>query len=182
MFKRGVSPVIATVLLLVITVVIASIIFAFVIPFVNKSLGNSKACLNVLDGIEFPESRFNCWNASAPPLVSANNPYETGFSVKVKKDGIEGFRIALIDENEQSDVKDIKPGATGSDLKMVGITNSYGGALDFPSIGGQKTYVTKKNTNGKYLKAEIAPITETGDVCPVADIVEFSHCSGVVVF
>ena len=62
MFKRGVSPVIATVLLLVITVVIASIIFAFVIPFVNKSLGNSKACLNVLDGIEFPESRFNCWN------------------------------------------------------------------------------------------------------------------------
>ncbi len=171
MFKRGVSPVIATVLLLVITVVLASIIFAFVIPFVNKSLGNSQSCLNVLDGIEFPESKFNCWNS-----YPAGN-YETGFSVKIKKEGVYGFRIALIDENEQSDVKDVKPGALNdSALKMV--TGAYGQTLNLSSVGGQRTYVTNK----KYAKAEISPVTEDGNVCPVADVVEFSHCIGVVVF
>jgi len=47
MFKRGVSPVVATVLLLVLTIGLAAIIFAFVIPFVQDQLGNSKACLKV---------------------------------------------------------------------------------------------------------------------------------------
>ena len=176
MFKRGVSPVVATVLLLVITVVIASIIFAFVVPFVNKSLGNSKACLNVLDGLEFPESRFNCWNETLA-FVPANPTYETGFSVKIKKDGVEGFRVALIDENEQSEVKDIKPGI-GNDLNFKMVGQAYGTPLIVPSVGGQKTYVTNK----KYAKAEVSAITKTGEVCPVADIVEFSHCTGVVVF
>lgn len=171
MLKRGVSPVIATVLLLVITVVLASIIFAFVIPFVNKSLGNSQACLNVLDGIEFPDSKFNCWNASTPVGTNA-----TGFSVKIKKEGIYGFRVALIDENEQSDVKEVKQNNLGdSSLKMV--AGTYGQALGIPSVGGQKTYVTNK----KYVKAEISPVTEDGNVCPVADVVEFSHCIGDVV-
>ncbi len=173
MFKRGVSPVIATVLLLVITVVLASIIFAFVIPFVNKSLGNSQTCLNVLDGIEFPESRFNCWNSSA--LIAGTN--ETGFSVKIKKEGVYGFRIALIDENEQSDVKEIKPDALNDNvLKMV--AGTYGQMLEIPSVGGQRTYVTNK----KYVKAEISPVTEDGNVCSVADVVEFSRCLGTVIF
>ncbi len=174
MFKRGVSPVIATVLLLVITVVLASIIFAFVIPFVNKSLGNSQACLNVLDGVEFPESKFNCWNASAS-VVGAN---ETGFSVKIKKEGVSGFRIALIDENEQSDVKEVKLGALTVDALRMVLGTAYGQPLEIPSVGGQRTYVINK----KYVKAEISPVTEDGNVCAVADVVEFSHCARDVVF
>src|SRR3989344_821218 len=117
MFKRGVSPVVATVLLLVITVVIASIIFAFVVPFVNKSLGNSKVCLNVLDGVEFPESKFNCY-------------------------------VDYHDSNNNSDVKNIQLGLSDDSLRMVGV--NYNSPLDFPSTGGQRTYVTNIN----YSRAE----------------------------
>ena len=64
MDKKGVSPVIATVLLLVLTIVIGGIIFSVVIPFVKDSLGDSKVCLDVLQGVEFPESKFNCYNST----------------------------------------------------------------------------------------------------------------------
>ena len=170
MFKRGVSPVVATVLLLVITVVLASVIFAFVVPFVNKQLGNSKACLNVLDSVEFPDSRFNCYKTTT-------TGFENGFSVKIKKSGVASVRVALIDANGGSDVKDIKPnGPDDSEYRMVGV--GYGLPLDFPTVGGQKSYVTKKN---KYSRGEISPITDSNDVCAVSDTVEFTPCTSDVV-
>ncbi len=174
MFKRGVSPVIATVLLLVITVVIASIIFAFVVPFVNKSLGNSKACLNVIDSVEFPESKFNCYRDY--PLGSTP-PSETGFSVKVKKPGVTGVRVALIDKDENSKVSSIYEGTTDPDLRPVGTATVYNTALVFPSNSGQRTYVSK----GNYTRAEISPIVESGDICAVSDTVEFTKCTSDVV-
>lgn len=180
MFKRGVSPVIATVLLLVITVVIASIIFAFVVPFVNKSLGNSKACLNVLDGVEFPESKFNCYvdySLSNPPPFSSPQ-YETGFSVKVKKAGIVGVRISLIDEDGNSEVKDIKLGSVEDEANYRLVDSDYNAPLIFPSTGGQRSYVVNVN----YSMAEISPITESGDVCAVSDTVEFTPCASDVEF
>ena len=173
MFKRGVRPVIATVLLLVITVVIASIIFAFVVPFVNKSLGNSKSCLNVLDGGEFPESKFNCYKDY--PIGSVI-PSETGFSVKVKKPGVNGVRIALIDKDENSKVYSIYEGTTDTYLRAVAAPNGYTVGLSFPSTGGQRTYVA----NGNYTRAEISPIVESGDVCAVSDTVEFTLCTSDV--
>ena len=160
MFKRGVSPVVATMLLLVLTIVLASVIFAFVIPFVQEQLGNSKACLAVIDGVEFPDSKFNCYVASTA---------ETGFSFKVKSPDVKGVRISFIDDAGNSDVKDFP--YEDDDIRFRTIEGSYGLALDdFPESGGQRTYVTNKI----YSKSEIAPITESGDICAVADVVDFS--------
>ncbi len=172
MFKRGVSPVVATVLLLVLTVGLASVIFSFVIPFVNDQLGNSKACLKVLDGVEFADSKFNCYNVS-----TTDTGFETGFSFKVKKADVLGVRISFIDENGNSDVKDFPYDVDDSNFKAVG--SSYGQALNnFPTAGGQRTYVSNK----KYGSAEIAPLTESGDVCAVSDVVQFSYCGEDVAF
>jgi|SRR3989344_1308821 len=179
MDKKGVSPVIATVLLLVLTIVIGGIIFSVVIPFVKDSLGDSKVCLDVLQGVEFPESKFNCYNRTANPLVTSG--FQTGFSIKLSKEGITGFRVALIDSDGNSDVKDIKTGATFSDVKMVGVQWATSGNLNtvtFPSsVGGQRSYVANK----KYIKAELSPITKSGEICTVADVVEFVPCENGVV-
>ena len=48
--KRGVSRVVATVLLLVLTIVIGGVVFSVVIPFVNDKLKDSKECLDLLGG------------------------------------------------------------------------------------------------------------------------------------
>ena len=34
----------------------------------------------------------------------------------------------------------------------------------------------------KYAKEEVSPVTESGDVCAVADVVEFTPCDSSVVF
>jgi flagellin-like protein len=141
---RGVSPVIATVLLLVLTIIIGG--------------------LDTFEGVEFPESKFNCFDST-----------KTGFSVKINKEKINGVRVALIDSSGGSDVYDIKSNALYSELKMFGPSNSYNSPLTFPSVGGQRTYVARK----VYEKAEISALTSSGDVCSVADVIEFKLCDGV---
>ncbi len=167
MFKRGVSPVVATVLLLVLTIVIGGVVFSAVIPFVKKSLSDSKMCLDLLEGVEFAESKFNCYNMTTPILN------ETGFSIRLKKEGISGFRVALVGSSGSSDVYDIKSGVTIPVMRMVGAGQTgYNKALEFPSVGGQRSYVVNKS----YSKAELTPITQSGEICNLADTVEFTLC------
>ncbi|MEK6792949.1 MAG: archaellin/type IV pilin N-terminal domain-containing protein [Nanoarchaeota archaeon] len=170
MDRKGVSPVIATVLLLVLTIVIGGIIFSVVIPFVKDSLGDSRVCLDALEGVEFPESKFNCYD------ITVSTDKKTGFSIKLNKEGIVGFRVALTDDDGSSDVYDIKNGITVvSGVRMVG--KSSDAPIEFPSVGGQRSYVANK----KYMKAELSPITVSGEICAVADVVEFSLCYNDVV-
>jgi len=165
---RGVSPVVATVLLLVLTIIIGAVVFSVVIPFVNDKLGDSKDCLDVFEGVEFPESKFNCVIPTTPTV-----PGRTGFSVKVNKDIIKSVRVALIDSNGGSQVYDLSATPPTPGLTMVG-----SGAWAFPSTGGQKSYFS----SGVYEKAEISALTASGDVCSVADVVEFEICDGSVNF
>lgn len=158
--RKAVSPVVATVLLLVLTIVIAGVVFSVVIPFVNDKLGDSKECLDTFEGVEFPESKFNCYNVTSS---------ETGFSVRLNKEGISAVKVALTDSNGNSDVYDIYEGVT-STLRQLG--GNLGEPLTFPSVSGQRTYVA----SGVYSKAEISAVTPSGDVCSLADIVEFEPC------
>lgn len=165
MEKRGLSPVIATVLLIVITVSVAAVILSFVLPFANDKLSGSKACLDALSSVEFANSKFNCFDSTSS---------ETGFSIKLSKEGVTAFRVALIDSNDNSDSFDISEGIISTEIRMVGQT--YSSALEFPNAGGQRTYVSS-NT---YVKAEISPVLEDGQVCDVADRITFSLCDGSV--
>jgi flagellin-like protein len=168
-FRKAVSPVVATVLLLVLTIVIGGIVFSVVLPFVNDKLGESKACLDAFEGVEFPESKFNCYN------ISTTN--ETGFSVKLVKEGIASMKVALIDDRGNSDVFDLSSGmAPMSKLRMAGTTHGvYMTPLTFPTVGGQRTYIAREI----YKKAEISAVTSSGDICSVADVIEFEPCYGV---
>lgn len=167
-FRKAVSPVVATVLLLVLTIVIGGIVFSVVIPFVNNSLGESKECLDIFEGVEFPESQFNCYLSNA-----AAGTDETGFSIKVNKEGISRVKVGLVDSNGNSDVFELYDQFSDGNLRPMG--GAFGAAITFPAVSGQRTYVA----NGIYKKAEISALTPSGDVCSVADIIEFEPCIGV---
>ncbi len=166
--RKGVSPVVATVLLLVLTIVIGGIVFSVVIPFVNDSLGESKECLDIFEGVEFPESQFNCYLSSATLGTG-----ETGFSIKVNKEGISRVKVGLIDGSGNSDVFEIFEGLSDANLRPMG--GVLADPITFPAVSGQRTYVASK----LYKKAEISALTTSGDVCSVADIIEFEPCIGV---
>src|SRR3989344_8034348 len=108
--KRGVSPVIATVLLLVLTIVAVSILAVFIIPFVKNSLGTSKGCFDVLGDIKFDaESRYNCNYQNASGARS-------GFSVRIDSDEIVGFSLTLFQQGSANSYR-IENGTT--DLSVV---------------------------------------------------------------
>src|SRR3989344_1409600 len=89
-FKRGVSPVIASVLLLVLTLITVAILAAFVVPFVNQSLKGSESCLEVFGDLRFDETGYNCHTTS---LTSFQN--RTGFSIQINDNKVAGFKAVM---------------------------------------------------------------------------------------
>jgi len=93
--KRGISPIIATVLTIMITIAAVAIIAGFVVPFVKNSLQKSTECLPYKEYYLFDESfGYNCKD-------NANNLY--AFSIKASFDKalsekIEGIRLVLNDK------------------------------------------------------------------------------------
>ena len=71
MDKRGVSPVIAEILLVMLTIAAIGIVAGFVIPFVQNTLTKSTECTNYNDYFKFQEVfnvgsdefRYNCRDA-----------------------------------------------------------------------------------------------------------------------
>jgi flagellin-like protein len=159
--KRGLSPVIAVVLLLLITIIAAGIIVAFVVPFVNDNLGNSGECFEVLGDLSFDETPFNCFNSSSS---------RTGFSIRVENDDIIGFRVAL-QATGSSNAVDIENGTLHSEFRML-LNSAWNDPLQVPERGGVRTYVSM----GIFDKAELFPILAGGGKCELADDIRFNEC------
>jgi len=182
MNKRGVSAVIAAVMLIMITVVAAGLIFTFVIPFVNQQTEGATECFDVFGGLEFGSTAYNCYvesSTSGCGDAGGSACYDsTGFSVKVTKDGIAGVRVSLVSEGS-SDIFDIKEAESFSDLRMFGDDDTgsafqYNVLLEFPQSGGMRTYVAK----GIYENAQVGAILENGNFCDFSDSVIFNECLG----
>ena len=158
--KKGVSPVIATVLLLVLTLVIVSILSVFVIPFVKKSLDGSKDCVDVLGGIRFDDgSAYNCKITN-----------RTGFSVRIDNPIIVGFKLSLYAQGVANPYR-IENGSSFSVLRML--NGNFNAPLEVPIEGGLRTYVA----NGAYDRIEVNPILKNGKVCDAREQIELQTCT-----
>jgi flagellin-like protein len=63
--KRGVSDVVATILVVLITVAAAGLLISFVLPFIQKSLNTGTECLKYKDYLKFaPDLKYTCYDAT----------------------------------------------------------------------------------------------------------------------
>ncbi len=162
MKKRGVSPVIATVLLIMITVIVASLIAYFVIPFVNKGLDEGKTCFDVLGELEAYNSGYNCYYTNT-------TMERTGFSISVSNDKITGFVANIVSAGSADSIR-IYDGTLSENLRMLG--SDFNQAMDFPETGGVRTYVYK----GKADVVEIYALVGE-DVCDLSDTIQLKQCT-----
>lgn len=94
MNKRGVSSVVATVLLILLTVVAVGVIAQFLVPYVRNTLDDSSACIDYQDYVSFNKQlNFNCYGDS-----------KYSFSIQVANkpelySNLEGFVIGLEGDN-----------------------------------------------------------------------------------
>src|SRR3989344_204731 len=154
MKKRGVSPVIATVLIILITVVVASLVAVFVIPFVKENLKEGEECFDVLGELSFAATSYNCnyINSSAIPQI-----HRAAFSVRIDGGEIQGFSVVLGKEGSSNSYKIIG----GSTFPNIGMLDSnFSLALEVPEEGGVRTYVAADS----YTSAELYPVLSNGDI------------------
>lgn len=165
--KRGVSPIIATVLLVILTLVAVGILAAFVIPFVNDSFKNSKECFDVLDKVKFDgDSLYNCYAYND----TGRTVGRTGFSVRMDTDQALAFKVTFT-ASGRGDTKTVENGTALDTIRML--DKDFNTALEVPFKGGVRTYVA----NGAYERIELAPVLKSGDVCDTRASITVAECA-----
>ncbi|PIN89576.1 hypothetical protein COU60_03120 [Candidatus Pacearchaeota archaeon CG10_big_fil_rev_8_21_14_0_10_34_76] len=169
--KRGISPIIATVLILLITFVAISILAVFVVPFVSESLEGSEECFDILGHVTFDESPYNC-NIGGT-LGDGSEGERTGFSVRVGGEDISGLKIALYNEGS-SEVVEFLNGTIGNTLssKLRMLNGLFSEGLEMPKKGGVRTYVAE----GLFEKIEVSARLKSGKTCDLSDSIELNTC------
>ena len=164
--RKGVSPVIATVLLVVLTLVAVGILAAFLIPFVNDSFKDSKECFDVLGKVKFDmDSPYNCRvNGATGGTASA-----TGFSVRMDTDQVFALK-AVFTKSGRGNTYDIENGTVTEGIRML--NGAVGGNLEVPFKGGVRTYVA----NDWYDRVEISAVLKSGAVCDMREKLTVNDC------
>lgn len=161
--KLGVSPIIATVLLLLITVVAAGLISLFVVPFVQKSLTDSGECFQIRQGILV---------GSTPYLCHASSTNDrTSFSVKVESDKVIGF-TAVMYSGDSAQTFEVTNGTNTNGIWLLE-NGALKNELKIPPVRGVRTYVV----SGIYDKVELYPIVLSGNKCDMTDSIELKPCT-----
>ena len=157
--KKGVSDVVASVLMIMLVIVAIGIIYSFVVPFVKNSLQKSTECLSYKESYLFDESfPFNCYS-------SIESTYK--FSVKANLDdslaeNVGGLKLVLVDQNGLTKILEIKDGASGKIKKF----NHFAGfkGLHYLKDGNSIVYLTGLTEDGNLKGFEIK--YESGEYVP----------------
>lgn len=170
--KRGLSVIIATVLLVLLTIVAGGIIASFVIPFTRESLGGTE-CVKVRDYFKFDEDfEYNCYD----------NDGLHGVSIKVvdssNADKVKGFDL-LFKKEDSAKKASVRIGSVEScsadGIFILGGTCSN--IIEIPGAGNYSviTYVYN-SSDGNYKKVEIYSVIENEEVCEVSDSIRLVPC------
>ncbi len=179
--KKGVSTVLATVLIVLLTISAASIIAGFVIPFVKENLESGSACVKYRDYFKFQEIfeydkgngienyRFNCYD-------SQRKLY--GFSLSTKSNETEifekiaGFDIVLIKESDRKIINVREEiGGTTSGVRMIDRST-----IKIP-VNGIETYVYNLDSEIVFDRIEIHPVLKSGETCEESDSITIIPCA-----
>jgi len=148
--KRGVSAVVATVLLVLIAFMAVGIVIGVIIPMVREGLEKGKSCFELREYFKIVPSDYTCYNSTTTKLMVERGMED--FEVK-------GFAVSIMREGK-SERYDIFDRANYSDVAVKG--GNFGKELELPGPGEARTYIFKLG-NGN--KVEISVIKTDNTIC-----------------
>jgi len=175
--KRGLSVVVASMLLILLAVSGVVIIGGYLIPFTRDSLDNT-ACFDFRDYFSFDDSLgFNCYSQSG-----GKNNYV--FSVRARADNSSAEKVIGLN------VRFLTLGGDGSSIATVkkgsaivgGLTMHGGISPDIPKAGGAYSALSYDYASGVlYETVEVYPIIQDpknldGKVCEKSDSIKLIKC------
>lgn len=158
MNKKGVSAIIATVILIALVLVAATIIWSFVRNMVDERLEGADSCLNVFDKIKL-NGLYTCYEKDTKDLL---------FSVSRENVNVTEIRVVVLADDATTIFKFDKDGVDDPTNSLEG----YGGGdLAMPLINEGKTYVYPASFTNTLEYIQIAP--SVGDkLCDVSDKID----------
>ena len=171
MEKKGLSSVIATVLLLLLTVAAVAVLSQIVIPFVKDRLYGSTDCLKYQNAFSFePEVNginLNCYDSKNYALsIKA----ESG--INESDNNLKGFQISFQNQKSSEIFVIDKQNGLENNIWVLGDSSS---GPHYPSQGDVISYGF--SLNGIYDKAEVRPVLSNGKICSASDSVKLGQCA-----
>jgi flagellin-like protein len=144
--KKSVSPVIATIMLVLVTFMAVVIVVGIIRPMVRENLERGKTCFELRDYVSIVDSEYTCYNFTHTQLM-----IERGMEdVEIK-----GFAVGLF-SGGSSERYDLEEGNFPAGVSMIG------GNIKLPESGEAKTYIFEI---GNTTLAEIAVIQKNKNIC-----------------
>jgi flagellin-like protein len=171
--RRGVSPVVATVLLILITIAGISIIAGVLIPFISNNLETSTACIEYRNYYEFSSDfSFNCYKEYSTPAANGHAITLRAGSDSEVGEGIKGFEMIFLKEGSSKKIVVLN----GSQVSaLAGVQMLGGGSIfEIPQPGEIRTYII--NDSSLYTGVEVYPVLVSEKVCDLSDSVILHLC------
>ncbi|MBU1252536.1 MAG: hypothetical protein KJ905_03770 [Nanoarchaeota archaeon] len=166
--KKGLSVIIATVILIAMTMVIAGIVWTTVSNLVNTETSEAESCFGLFEKVNF-ERKYTCYDSVDE---------ETQFSIKIGDLDIDEVIVGISTNTTGKSFSIKKIGSTVPNLKMFdGLAKIE--LITLPGKESGETYIFNMVTagiDGVPIKVEIIPVID-GTQCEVADTVQdFGTC------
>lgn len=174
--KKAISPVVATVALVMITLAAAVFIAGFVVPFVRDNLNEGTECVGYEEYFSFYEEfEYNCYRVEAGNYLIAISIEANSISEE-KLNNLDGMRLQFMAEGESNGIE-IKDGeaTNASRIRMLKTSES---TLSVPQKGEVKTYVY--NSDSQYEKVEVYPLLKNGRMCEKSGEIKLILCGSSV--
>lgn len=176
MKKRGLSPIVASILLIMLTIVAVAIIANFVTQFVKTNLPKTTECVPYKNYFEFQEEFTSGGNTNSYNCYDANNK-KYYFSIKARSTdetingSIKGFNIVFNKENAETSVVEVYDGQVGKAI----MKNE--GDITIPSMGGVRTYVYTIAGNEIFKSMDVYPVLKNDRLCDKSDSIDIVECA-----
>ena len=149
--KKGISAIVATVLIILITVAAITIVWAAIIPMINNQLDQGRLCLDAVSQLSLMDAGYTCVDSTANTL-----------SLQIKK-GARSFELADIQVLISSE----------GNMESVNLLDEGYTLDELPGSNEEKVYtlnVTAILATGTIDNVKIAPIVKVGNTQEACDI------------
>ncbi len=109
--KKGVSALIATLLVIMLVLVLVSAIGLALVPVIKKTFSGFGNCLDAQNSLDIVQTRLTCYDT---------DDNLGGLTVKVNKEGLKKFRVAFTDNLGAVTFFDVSEGDNPADFGMFG--------------------------------------------------------------
>jgi len=169
--KKGVSTVVATILIILLSVVAVVVVAGFVVPFVKNNLEESTECVDYSDYFYFEEEfGLNCYTTQENGGEFDKRTYAFSVGSKGNKkeleNGVKGFRVSMIRQGNAKSIYIENGAEVTEEIKMKDGTGNF----ELPRIGEVRTYIyVTRDENDLFSSLEIYPVLKNDKTCDRSD-------------